>query len=519
MKSKTKVVEKFAQMGNLVDELKENGNIVLDFSDVSEEQKDKCKNFLKGAIFALEGKEEISEEIHTISLSDSYCWIYSDYIEVEEYESILTNVDDRFEVAENLMKGNSIILDVSQLISEDAKVAFDYVTGTLYGLDGNIEKLKDSVFKCIPMKAVLKGQVKDDYLLAEKNYKIINEMISGEIDEEVLEKVKSLYETNASLMEKNRINSPSALTYGMLLLDKNLYNEAVEVFNRFYVYLKQSEKTDNRFYIDAIRLLELAYKGLEDDTKLQNFYTNMIETAEKDNDYESLPLLYNSLAHFYILNKKSTEAKDILKKCVKMIEKQKITEKEIIAVTNNNLSHAYKNIGRFGKALSIIDETIANVGEEEVYDIILGMKLTKADIYATQGKYNKSLKVYEEVLEGYKTDLDKNRTLYTAACGAMANIYDKLKNKEDMVEKMYLEAIKHYKDDEFDHNLAVIYNNLGALYIEQKRYKEAKKELGNALEIYSKLRKDPTDYAKSILATQNHIVDLVEKLEKENTNV
>jgi len=519
MKSEIKIVEKFEQMGKIADELKENGNLDLDFSDVSPEEKDKCKNFLKGIIFALEGKEEVSGEIHTISLSDSYWWTYSDYIDVEEIKCVLTNVEERFETAEKLIQGNCIILDVSKLLAEDAKIAFDYIAGVLYGLDGNIDKIENSVFKCKPLKTVIKGQAKEDCLIVDKNHKKIKEMMNENIDAEILKQVKTLYETNVALLEKNNIYSPAALTYGMLLLDKKLYNEAIEVFDRFYKYSRKAGRTNNRLYTDVIRLLEVAHKGNADNVKLEQFYINMIKDAEKENDYKNLPLLYNSLGHFYLVNKKSTDAKDILKKCVKLIEKHKITDKAIIAVSNNNLAHAYKNIGRFGKALSILDDIIANIEEKEVFDTIIGMKRTKAEIYETIGKYDKSLSLYEEVLEGYKTDLDKYRELYTTACGTMASIYDKLKNKEDMVEKMYLEAIKNYKEDEFDHNLAIYHNNLGAFYIGQKKYDAAKKELGNAVEIYNKLRKDPTDYAKSILVTQEHIVDLVEKLKKENTNV
>lgn len=518
-------VKQFDGIDKVIDEIIKKRNIVLDFTETVPDEKEKCKNFLSGLIYALEGKEEIlDEQLRTVTLSDSRWIISTDCIETEEITHVVKTVEEKGKILAELSEGHSIILDLSEIETPKGRIVFDYVTGGLYGLFGQIDKPDEEkpIYKLMPSQAIIKGKLKEEYELVHKNHETIKAALKADenIEGETLNKVKELCETNIYLLEKNRIYSPEAIVYGGWFLDRNMYDEAINILERFYRFSKEIERTKHGYYIDAINLIGIAYKAKGDKGELEQLYHKLIEDGEKDKNYDILPMLYNSLSHFYISNRESRKGIEVLKKCVRMFKNINYADRQMIVTTFNNMAVAYKNIGRFKKSLSIIDETVDTYGNEtEAFDTILSMKRIKGEIYySSLGKLKKSLQIYEDILSGYKTDMEKNRLLYATACGTMGSIYDDL-NDSQMAEKMYLEAIKSYQEKEITYELGVFHNNLGALYSSQNKTDEAKMEFVAALEIYNALEKNDVlnlEHAESILTTQEHIVELAKKVEKEN---
>ena len=64
------------------------------------------------------------------------------------------------EVADQLKQRHPIILDVTGLDTDEAKRTVDFITGTVYGVNGNIQKVSSGIFIATPASFDISG----DYL-------------------------------------------------------------------------------------------------------------------------------------------------------------------------------------------------------------------------------------------------------------------------------------------------------------------------------------------------------------------
>ena len=70
------------------------------------------------------------------------------------------------QIADHLKKGNTVVINLRRVTSDQAKRIIDFVSGAVYALDGNIQKISNSIF-----------------LIAPYNYEITNEVIKETVKE------------------------------------------------------------------------------------------------------------------------------------------------------------------------------------------------------------------------------------------------------------------------------------------------------------------------------------------------
>lgn len=160
MDRETITLKNFSMIGQTVDILNDEGKIVVDFSQLSETEKESCMNFIEGDIYAFDGtKAKLAEDTYSFSFEKPELIDHSSEM-VCEY--LILSIEEKYDVADVIIRGDSIIYDLSHMKSDEMRAAFDFIGGTIYGMSGKIEKIGENVFKGVAVKKKMdKGSNQD----------------------------------------------------------------------------------------------------------------------------------------------------------------------------------------------------------------------------------------------------------------------------------------------------------------------------------------------------------------------
>lgn len=77
-----------------------------------------------------------------------------------------SSFDSAKEIAEELKARKSVIIDVGSLEADVARRIIDFVSGTICGVNGNIQRVSGGVFIAVPSNVDVLGQVKSDFSIS-----------------------------------------------------------------------------------------------------------------------------------------------------------------------------------------------------------------------------------------------------------------------------------------------------------------------------------------------------------------
>lgn len=63
------------------------------------------------------------------------------------------------QIADNLLKNQSVLLNFKRIDSEQAKRIVDFLTGTVYAIGGDIQRVGDEIFLCTPSSVDVEGML------------------------------------------------------------------------------------------------------------------------------------------------------------------------------------------------------------------------------------------------------------------------------------------------------------------------------------------------------------------------
>ena len=66
------------------------------------------------------------------------------------------------QIADHLKKRNTIVVNLKRVTPEQAKRIVDFLTGTLYAIGGNMQKLGSGIFLCTPKNINVQGKMTDE---------------------------------------------------------------------------------------------------------------------------------------------------------------------------------------------------------------------------------------------------------------------------------------------------------------------------------------------------------------------
>ena len=111
------------------------------------------------------GKEEETEttkedEFYTLSVQEAYKDNNS-----EGNKMILLEpraYSESQQIADHLKKRNTVVVNLKRVTPEQAKRIVDFLSGTLYAIGGDLQKLGSGIFLCTPKNINVQGKMTDE---------------------------------------------------------------------------------------------------------------------------------------------------------------------------------------------------------------------------------------------------------------------------------------------------------------------------------------------------------------------
>ena len=106
------------------------------------------------------------QEKEEVQASDEYYDIKSSEI-VEEGGSKMILLEPRAyseaqQIADHLKKRNTVVVNLKRVTADQAKRIMDFLSGTIYAIKGNIQKIGSGIFLCTPNNINVQGKITDD---------------------------------------------------------------------------------------------------------------------------------------------------------------------------------------------------------------------------------------------------------------------------------------------------------------------------------------------------------------------
>ena len=74
----------------------------------------------------------------------------------------LQNFDDAKDIADHLKNKKPVVINLEQLDKDVARRVVDFLSGVVYGVDGNIQKVASGIFLLAPYNVGIMGDFKDE---------------------------------------------------------------------------------------------------------------------------------------------------------------------------------------------------------------------------------------------------------------------------------------------------------------------------------------------------------------------
>ena len=111
------------------------------------------------------GKEELGEtssedEFYTLDVAEAYKDNNS-----EGNKMILLEpraYSESQQIADHLKKRNTVVVNLKRVSAEQAKRIVDFLSGTLYAIGGDLQKLGSGIFLCTPKNINVQGKMTDE---------------------------------------------------------------------------------------------------------------------------------------------------------------------------------------------------------------------------------------------------------------------------------------------------------------------------------------------------------------------
>ena len=65
-------------------------------------------------------------------------------------------------IADQLKKRNTVVVNMKRVTSEQAKRIIDFLSGTVYAIGGDLQKIGVGIFLCTPKNVNVEGSITDD---------------------------------------------------------------------------------------------------------------------------------------------------------------------------------------------------------------------------------------------------------------------------------------------------------------------------------------------------------------------
>ncbi len=113
----------------------------------------------------LKGEEQA--DLHSPdNLADSYYTITPEQMLEEDGGKMILLEPRAFseaqQIADYIRSRNTVVVNLKRVTPEQAKRIIDFLSGTIYAVNGNIQKIGGGIFLCTPNNINIQGKITDD---------------------------------------------------------------------------------------------------------------------------------------------------------------------------------------------------------------------------------------------------------------------------------------------------------------------------------------------------------------------
>ena len=66
------------------------------------------------------------------------------------------------QIADHLKKRNAVVVNLKRVTSDQAKRIIDFLSGTIYAIGGDLQKIGGGIFLCTPRNVNIQGKITDE---------------------------------------------------------------------------------------------------------------------------------------------------------------------------------------------------------------------------------------------------------------------------------------------------------------------------------------------------------------------
>lgn len=66
------------------------------------------------------------------------------------------------QIADHLKRRNSVVVNLKRVTADQAKRIIDFLSGTLYAIGGDLQKLGNGIYLCTPKNVDVEGRISDE---------------------------------------------------------------------------------------------------------------------------------------------------------------------------------------------------------------------------------------------------------------------------------------------------------------------------------------------------------------------
>ncbi len=115
---------------------------------------------LKNLLIGEEEKQNVEDEFYSISVEEAMkkgCESGNKMILVEPRA-----YSESQQIADHLKNRNSVVVNFKRVTSDQAKRIIDFLSGTLYAIGGDLQKLGGGIYLCTPRNVNVQGKITED---------------------------------------------------------------------------------------------------------------------------------------------------------------------------------------------------------------------------------------------------------------------------------------------------------------------------------------------------------------------
>lgn len=88
------------------------------------------------------------------------------------------------QIADHLKEKNSVVVNLKRVTTDQGKRIVDFLSGTVYAIGGDLQKLGTGIFLCTPSSVNVEGKISDEADINEENSKKSSKKATKDFDYE-----------------------------------------------------------------------------------------------------------------------------------------------------------------------------------------------------------------------------------------------------------------------------------------------------------------------------------------------